>query len=167
MHSPPEPQSLSEVQGESRKHLPASMQTSPEPRCRRPQVPDSGAQTELLQEASQGLPQEPVLQAVTVVDVVVFVVVVVVVVGRVQLGPLPGTGHASQQLAQTPTLPCFAVQCAASFLILHLVPLMVVMQQVTAPAGFPQIEWDAHLFTNRVQFWFTSTVFACCSAQLT
>ena len=76
MHSPPEPQSLSEVQGESRKHLPASMQTSPEPRCVRLQnsVPDAGAQTELVQEALQGLPQELVLQAGSVVEVVVVVV---------------------------------------------------------------------------------------------
>jgi hypothetical protein len=98
------------------------------------------------------------------------VVVVVVVVGVVdvgQLGPLPGAGHASQQLVQLPIVPCLAAQCAASFLILHFVPAVVVKQQVTAPAGFPQIEWDAHFLTNPAQLWFTSTVVACCAAQLT
>jgi hypothetical protein len=97
----------------------------------------------------------------------VVVVLVVVAVVEGQLGPLPGAGHASQQLVQVPTVPCFAVQCRASFLILHLVPLVVVMQQVTAPAGFPQIEWDAHFLTAPAQLWFTSTVVACCAAQLT
>jgi hypothetical protein len=96
-----------------------------------------------------------------------IVVVVVVVVGAAQLGPLPGAGHASQQLVQAPTVPCFAVQCAVSFLILHLVPMAVVIQQVTAPAGFPQIEWDAHFFTTPAQLWFTRTVLACAAAQRT
>jgi hypothetical protein len=85
-----------------------------------------------------------------VVVVVVLVVVVVVVVGAGQLGPLPGAGHASQQLVQVPTVPCFAVQWAASFLILHFVPLVVVRQQVTAP-GLPQVECDAHFFTAPLQ----------------
>jgi hypothetical protein len=70
--------------------------------------------------------------------VVVEVVVVAAAVG--QLGPLPGIGHASQQLAQVPTVPCFAVQCVASGLTLHVVPFVLVKQHVTAPAGFPQTE---------------------------
>ena len=94
-----------------------------------------------------------------------IVVVVVVVVG--QLGPLPGTGHASQQLVQLPVVPCFAVQCAASFLILHFVPLVVTRQHVTAPVGLPQIEWDAHFLTAPAQLLLVRTVFACCAAQLT
>jgi hypothetical protein len=95
------------------------------------------------------------------------VVVVEVVVGTVQLGPLPGVGQASQQLAQVPTVPCIAVQCAASFLILHLVPLADVIQQVTAPAGFPQIEWDAHFLVKPAQLGLVRTVFTCWAAQLT
>jgi len=86
--------------------------------------------------------------AVVVVIGRVGVVVVVVVAG--QLGPLPGAGQASQQLVQAPTVPCFAVQCVASFLILHLVPLWVVTQQVTAP-GLPQVECAAHRFTAPLQ----------------
>jgi hypothetical protein len=102
---------------------------------------------------------------VVVVGELIVVVVVEVVIG--QLGPLPGAGHASQQLVQLPIVPCLAAQCAASLLILHFVPAVVVKQQVTAPAGFPQIEWDAHFLTNPAQLWFTSTVVACCAAQLT
>jgi hypothetical protein len=98
---------------------------------------------------------------------VVVVVLAVVVVGVGQLGPPPGAGHASQQLVQLPIVPCLAAQCAASFLIRHLVPLAVVMQQVTAPAGFPQIEWDAHFFTDPAQLRFTRTVLTCVAAQLT
>jgi hypothetical protein len=90
--------------------------------------------------------------------------VVVVVVG--QLGLLPGVGHASQQLVQLPTVPCFAVQWAASFLILHFVPLVVVRQQVTAP-GLPQVEWEAHFLMKPAQLLFIRVVFACCVAQLT
>jgi hypothetical protein len=78
-----------------------------------------------------------VLQVCSIVDVVV--VVVVVVLGARQLGPPPGAGHASQQLVQLPTVPCFAVQCAASGLTLHDVPLVEVRQQVTA-FGLPQVE---------------------------
>ena len=89
---------------------------------------------------------------VVVEVVVVAVEVVVVMVG--QLGPLPGAGQASQQLVQVPGVPCFAVQCAVSFLTLHLVPVAVVIQQVTAPAGFPQIERAAHLFTTPRQLGF-------------
>lgn len=86
-------------------------------------------------------------QVVICVDVVVDVVVVVVSMG--QLGPVPPE-HASQQLVHAPTIPCIAVQCAVSFLILHFVPVGVVMQQVTA-LGRPQVEWDAHLFTKLAQ----------------
>ncbi len=76
---------------------------------------------------------------------VVVVVVVVVVAG--QLGPLPGAGHASQQLVQVPTVPLFAAHEAASFLILHFVTFLAfVMQQVTNP-GFPHVEWAAHFLT--------------------
>jgi hypothetical protein len=98
-----------------------------------------------------------------VVDVLVGTLPVVVVVAR-QLGPLPGVGQASQQLAQVPTVP---LQCAASFLTLHLVPVAVVMQQVTAPAGFPQVECAAHFLTKPAQPLLTRTVFTCCTAQLT
>ena len=102
-----------------------------------------------------------------VVAVVVEVVVTVVVVGTVQLVPLPGAGHASQQLVQVPTVPSLAVQCAASLLILHFVPLVVVIQQVTAPAGFPQVERDAHFLTSLAHPLFTSTRLTCSAAQLT
>jgi hypothetical protein len=96
----------------------------------------------------------------------VVVVVVVVVVGRGQLGPPAGVAHASQQLVQVPTLPCFAVQCAASFLILHFVPALVVRQHVTA-FGLPHVEREAHFLTDRAQLWLTRTAFACPTAQLT
>jgi hypothetical protein len=95
---------------------------------------------------------------------VVVVVVMVVVVG--QLGPLPGVGHASQQLVQLPTVPCFLTQWAASFLILHFVPLVVMRQQVTA-VGFPHVECAAHFFTAPLQLRLTSTTLACWTAQLT
>lgn len=93
-----------------------------------------------------------------------FDITLVVLAG--QLGPLPGAGHASQQLAQLPTVPCFAMQDAAFLLILHLVPLVVVTQQVTAPR-LPQVERDAHLLTDLAQLLFTRTAFACCAAQRT
>jgi len=83
-----------------------------------------------------------------------------------QLGPLPGVGHASQQLVQLPTVPCFAVQWAASFLTLHFVPLVVVRQQVTA-VGLPHVECAAHFLTAPLQLGLTSTKFACWTAQLT
>jgi len=67
---------------------------------------------------------------------------------------------------QLPTVPCFAVQWAASFLILHFVPFVVVKQQVTAP-GLPHVEWDAHFLTNPAQLVFLRTVIASCAAQLT
>jgi hypothetical protein len=98
--------------------------------------------------------------------VVVEVVVVVVVVGTGQLGPLPGVGHASQQLVHVPMVPCLAVQCAASGLILHVVPLAVLRQHVTA-FGLPQVEWDAHFFTNPTQLLLMRAALACCSAQPT
>jgi hypothetical protein len=95
----------------------------------------------------------------------VVVVVVVVEVGPEQLGP-PGDAQASQQLVQAPTIPCFVVQWAASFLIVHLVPLLVVRQQGTA-SGLPHVERDAHFLTGPAQRLLTRTVFACCAAQLT
>jgi hypothetical protein len=100
---------------------------------------------------TEGVPQaqEPQLPGIVVVEVVV-VVVVVVVVGAGQLGPLPGAGQASQQLAQVPTVPCFAVQCAESFSTLHFVPLVVVKQHVTAP-DLPQVECAAHCFSAPLQ----------------
>ena len=85
-----------------------------------------------------------------VVLVEVEVVAAVVVVAPGHVGPLPGNGHASQQLVQLPTVPCFAVQWAASFLILHFVPLVVVRQQVTA-VGLPHVECAAHFFTAPLQ----------------
>src|SRR5262249_16159157 len=98
---------------------------------------------------------------------VVVVVVVVVVVGSEQLGPLPGAGHASQQLLHVPAVSCVPVQCAASFLIRHLVPLVVVRQQVTAPKRLPQIEWEGHFLPAPAQLLLVRTVFAFCTAQLT
>jgi hypothetical protein len=86
------------------------------------------------------------------------VVVVVVVVGA---------GHASQQLMHVPAVSCVPVQSAVSFLIWHLVPLVVVRQQVTAPARLPQIEWAAHFLTAPAQLLLVRAVFAFCTAQLT
>ena len=64
-----------------------------------------------------------------------------------QVGPLPGAGHASQQLPQVPGVPLFAVHDAASFLILQLVaPFGFVRQHVTNP-GLPQLDRAAHFFT--------------------
>ena len=64
-----------------------------------------------------------------------------------QVGPLPGAGQASQQLAQVPGVPFFAVHDAASFLILQLVtPCGFVTQQVTNP-GLPHVECAAHFLT--------------------
>src|SRR5262249_48440321 len=92
--------------------------------------------------------------------------VVVVVVGTGQLGPLPGVGHASQQLVHVPMVPCFAVQCAASGLILHVVPLAVLRQHVTAFA-LPQLEWDAHFLTTPTQLLLMRAALACCPAHPT
>jgi hypothetical protein len=82
--------------------------------------------------------------------VVEVVAVVVVLVTEEQLGPLPAAWHASQQLMQVPTVPCFAVQWAASFLVLHFAPFVVVRQQVTVP-GLPQVECAAHFLTAPLQ----------------
>jgi hypothetical protein len=79
---------------------------------------------------------------------------------------MPGAGHASQQLAQLPTVPFVAVQCASSLFSLHVGPMVVVRQHVTAP-GVPQVEWDAHFFTKPAQLLFVRTVFAWSAAQLT
>ena len=76
-----------------------------------------------------------------VVEVVVVAVVAVVAVWQ---PGVPGAGHTSQQLAQVPSVPR---QCAASFLTLHFVPVVVVIQQVTDPAGLPQTERAAQPFT--------------------
>jgi len=90
-----------------------------------------------------------------------------VVVLAPQLGPLPGGGQASQQLVHIPTLPCLAAHDALSLLILHFVPLVVVIQQVTAVGPLPQTECDAHFLTNPAQLLLVRTVFACSAAQLT
>ena len=86
------------------------------------------------------------------------------VVVVVQLGPLPGGGHASQQLLQLPTVPCLAVQCAPSLLIRQLLPVLVVRQQVTRP-GLPQVEWAAHFLTSPTQPLLLRAVCACCAAH--
>jgi hypothetical protein len=81
----------------------------------------------------------------------------------------PVDGQASQQLVELPTqavLPFDAVQCAASRLILHFVPLVLVTQQVTEP-GFPQVDFAAHFLTAWAQLLLTRVAFACCAAQLT
>jgi hypothetical protein len=96
----------------------------------------------------------------------VVVLAVVVLVGTPQLGPAPGAGHASQQLAQLPTVPCLVAQWAASFANLHFGPAAVVKQQVTAPCR-PQVERDAHFRTAPAQLGLTSVAFACGAAQLT
>src|SRR5262249_10273800 len=62
-------------------------------------------------------------------------------------------------------MPCFAVQCAASILIVHFVPLLVVRQQVTA-RGLPHVERDAHFLTEPAQCLLERTVFACCAAHV-
>jgi hypothetical protein len=52
-------------------------------------------------------------------------------------------------------------------LISHFVLVALVTQQVTAPAGFPQIECAAHRLTAPAQPLLPSIRFACCAAQLT
>lgn len=87
--------------------------------------------------------------AVVVVGPAVVVVgaAVVVVAPPGHVGPLPGNGHASQQLAQGLTVPFFAVQASALFLLLQLVTFfLLVMQQLTNP-GFPHTDFAAHFFT--------------------
>ena len=59
------------------------------------------------------------------------------------------------------------MQWAASRLILHFVPFGLVTQHVTAPAGFPQIECDAHRSTEAAQPLFTRVRFTCWTAQRT
>ena len=79
----------------------------------------------------------------------VVVVVGVVVVG--QLGPLPDVEQASQQLVHVPppVPPRGGVQ-RFSATILHVVPVVVAKQQVTA-FGLPQVECAAHRFTAPLQ----------------
>jgi hypothetical protein len=143
-----------------------------------PQVAPSDTQPQVAElvaahvmPVGHGPPQKPEASGVlhpgdVVVVVVLVLVVLVVVLGTGQLGPPPDVEHASQQLVHVPMVPCFAVQCAASVLILHVVPLAVLRQHVTA-SRLPQVERDAHFLTNRVQLLLVRTVVACCAAQLT
>jgi len=67
-----------------------------------------------------------------------------------QVGPLPGAGHASQQLAHTPTTAPLSVgQWAESFLVLHLIvtPSLFRTQQVTAVDPLPHVDLAAHFLT--------------------
>jgi hypothetical protein len=96
----------------------------------------------------------------TVVDVVVTLDVVVG-----QLAPLPGAGHASQQLEHEPAVPPFLAHIAG-FVALHLSSPFFVRQQVTKP-GLPQVDEAAHRFTRPRQLRFTSVASTCCAAQLT
>jgi hypothetical protein len=85
-------------------------------------------------------------------------------------GAQPDAPQASQQLEWLPTHavePAGALQCAASRLILHFVAPALVTQHVTAPAGFPQVEWAAHRRTAPAQLLLTSVRSACRAAQLT
>ena len=92
-----------------------------------------------------GKEEPPQVGSVVVVGVVVVVVVVL------RLRALPDVEQASQQLVLVPpTVPCFAVHCAASLSSLHVVPLVVVRQQVTA-FGLPQVECTAHFITAPLQ----------------
>jgi hypothetical protein len=75
------------------------------------------------------------------VDVVALVVVVLVVV---DVGQPPV--HASQQLAQAPTVPPFAVQAPAVFTVWHVMPCVLMRQQVTK-LGRPHVDLAAHLTT--------------------
>jgi len=56
----------------------------------------------------------------------------------------------SQQLRQLPTVPLFAVQCSASFLVLHTGAPFFVTQQVTKPS-FPHVDLAAHFLTFPLQ----------------
>jgi hypothetical protein len=76
-----------------------------------------------------------------------------------QLGPLPEAAPTSQVLAQLPVVPPIASQREASLTTLHLVPVEVDTQQVTAP-GFPQVDRDAHLLTNGTQLLLVSAAVA-------
>src|SRR5205085_12391862 len=83
-----------------------------------------------------------------------------------QLGPPPGSGSASQVLAQTFTVPPAASHRAASRTVLHLVPELPVTQQVTA-SGLPQVEWDSQRLTADRQVLLTSAALACSAAHRT
>jgi hypothetical protein len=98
--------------------------------------------------------------------VVVVVELVDVVVWLGQLGPVPGPGHASQQLLHWPAMPPFASHAAALFAVLHLVTPFFVRQHVTKP-GFPHVDFDAHDFARPRQLRLTSTASICCAAQRT
>src|SRR6266849_862193 len=103
--------------------------------------------------------------------VVVVAPAVVVVVPPGHVGPLPGNGQASQQLPHTPTVPPFAVQASALFLLLQLVtPFLFVMQQVTNP-GLPHTDFAAHFFTFPLHDFgsmlLVTEVLADCATQLT
>jgi hypothetical protein len=105
------------------------------------------------------------------VVVVTAAVVVVAVVPPGHVGPLPGNGQASQQLPHTPTVPPFAVQASALFLLLQLVtPFLFVMQQVTNP-GLPHTDFAAHFFTAPLHDFgsmlLVTAVLADCATQLT
>jgi hypothetical protein len=98
-----------------------------------------------------------------VVDVIVVlssvllgIVAEVVVVVAAQLGPLPGSGHASQQLEQEPGVPPLASHAVALRAILQFVFPAFSRQHVTEP-GRPQFERDTHSFTRRRHWRFTST----------
>jgi hypothetical protein len=106
MHSsPPGEQSLSDSQP-AKRQLFRSMQTSPDPRCRTPQdEKDSGTQRELLQEASQGLSQELLLQAATGVVVVLVLGVGVTVEGG-GVAALVGVGPHPFSALFTPLMSC-------------------------------------------------------------
>src|SRR5215470_4940601 len=104
MHAFPEPQSLSELQLPEQPMKNSNSAQTTEPRCPKPQVADESAQKEPGHPVSQGEEQEPHLGGAVVVVVVVVVDDVVVAVWQ---PGVPGVGHASQQLAQVPTVPCF------------------------------------------------------------
>ena len=81
----------------------------------------------------------------------------------------PVAAQASQQLAKLlaqALLPLWEVQWAASFLVLHFVPLAFVRQHVTEPR-LPQVDLAAHFFTTSAQALLARTDLACRRAQLT
>jgi hypothetical protein len=85
---------------------------------------------------------------------------VVVVVGGavVVVAAHPDPAQASQHIVDAPThaVPFFgALQWAASFAILHLVPFGFVMQHVTNP-GFPHVDRAAHGWARPLQLLFAS-----------
>jgi hypothetical protein len=108
-----------------------------------------------------------VVVVVELVVVVVVVIVVVVVVTTGHVGPSPGTGHASQQLAHVPAVPPNASHLAALRIGLHFGrPSRPVRQQVTNPDR-PQIERRAQRFTYLRQPRFARTASSCTTAQRT